>query len=447
MRKYTFAIVYLMTSFFCGLLYAQESDTNIVNDLIERADFMLSQNRYQDAIALLDKAVSADPKNAQLNFKKANTYSALGQFDKAIEELKETVKKDDSFYDAYGTIGDLYAQSKKIDEAVKYYHHAFESAKDTDTKYLYKLKVLAMLDQAQKTRKMYTHIEDVKKIMEEESFEMKYYEAMYWNELGEYEKALNLMSSIMTDISPVSGTDIYYYQYTYALYHLEKYKEVKTILTNTAGSAVSPKLSIFTDEFHFNMADAYYRIQDYSSSLSAVDICLHLNGSHTKAAELKKKLIAVQTNKSSVIEAYKKNLDKVQSLKEKSQKVLSLAKLCFESEDYNTAMMYIDEYQDILPDNARDIKTVFLRGVCEMKTNEIGRSLQQMDKVIHNPKFSKQMKVMFNLVLGIAYKNVGDYRKAEGYLKDAYAGPFRDVVKYEFELVRKLEEAEDTGAN
>ncbi|MEH0155288.1 tetratricopeptide repeat protein [Limibacter armeniacum] len=444
MRGYIAKI--LIFFFFLSSANAFGQEVDKVKEFIEKADFLLENNRFEDAMAMLDNAILVDPSNATLNYKKATIFHSHAKFDAAIEELKKAVEKDNNYTDAFDQLGDLYAQSQDSYQSVQYYDKAYKTTKDKEQKYLFKLKILDVLDQTRNIREMYQHIEDAKSQVGNK-FDLSYYEAMYRNEVEEFDTALSLMESIIKDIKPVSGTEIYYQQYTYALYKLRKFDKVKEVLELTASSSVAPTLESFTANYHFSMAEAYFQIMDYSRTSEVLEIALSLDPALTKAFELKKQLLALKADKTKVIEAYKNALAAEKDPEHRSKRLLELAKLNFDMSNFSGAISYIEEYQNLRPANARDIKTVFMRGSAEMQSHIMGKALEQMSKIIHNPKFSPQMKVTFNLVLGMAYKNNGEFDKAEAHLKDAYAGPFRDVVKYEFEEVRKQRHAKESGNN
>ncbi|HSE21312.1 MAG TPA: tetratricopeptide repeat protein [Pyrinomonadaceae bacterium] len=83
------------------------------------------------------KAVELDPKNSDFHGRLCVNYSEWDKFDKAVECYKEAVKKDANHV-YYMSLGDVYQNQGKLDEAIAAYQKSLEK-KPTFTFSLYKL--------------------------------------------------------------------------------------------------------------------------------------------------------------------------------------------------------------------------------------------------------------------------------------------------------------------
>lgn len=435
----------IILSLFCSLFLATElkAQEDAAKAHLETADFLLANSRYSEALEELDKAIQANPSDGSVYFKKANTLLAITKFNDAILTLEACVKSDPSFYRAYEMLGDLYSQKKKPSEAVKYYDLAFQKDENIDQKYLYKLKILDILDQANRHRFSKQHIDDLRKLNLVESFDLDYYEAMYWNEMDNPEKAEELMAKIIVDIEPLSGNERYYYQYIWALFNQGKYSEASQWMDKITTSEAEVMFTIFTEEYYFSLAQTYFQVMDYPMSQKMIDVTLGINSSYIEAFDLQKQLAAIHTDKTKVIAAQDRALMAEKDVKKRSTKLLELATLNYQAEDYATAYIHLEEFQEALPQNERNINVIFIKTMCEKNLGEVGGSTEKLKKVIHNPSIAPPVKAKYNFAIALAYKASGNYKAAEKYLKAAYGGSYKNAVRFEFSEIQKFKDLKE----
>lgn len=435
----------IILSLFCLILFCPEikAQEDVAKTHLETADFLLANNRYTQALDELDKAIQANPSNGSVYFKKANTLLAITKFSDAIKTLEACVDADKDFFRAYEMLGDLYSQKKKPSKAVYYYDLAFQNDNSLEQQYLYKLKILDILDQANRHRFSKKHIDDLRKLNLAESFDLDYYESMYWNEMDQPEKAEDLMNNIIGDIEPLSGNERYYYQYIWSLFGQGKYGESSQWMDKITTSEAEAMFTIFKEEYYFSLAETYFQVMDYTKSQEMIDITLGINSSYIEAFDLQKQLAAIHTDKTKVISAQDRALMAEKNVKKRSAKLLDLATLNYQAEDFATAYIHLEEFQNALPQNERNINVIFIKTMCEKNLGEAGGSTQKLKKVIHNPNIAPPIKAKYNFAIAMVYKEVGDYQNAENYLKAAYGGSFKSSVRYEFSEIQKLKDLKE----
>ncbi|NLR91029.1 MULTISPECIES: tetratricopeptide repeat protein [Flammeovirga] len=430
----------------CSLLVVSPAFSQSAADYLEKADFLLANNRYNEALDMLDQAINASPNDGSIYFKKANTYLAVTKFGDAIQTLEACVKADPGFFRAYEMLGDLYSQRKQPIKAVEFYDLAYQKDGAIEQKYLYKLKILDILDQANRHRFSKKHIDDVRKLNLTESFDLDYYESMYWNEMGHPEKAEELMANIIGDIEPLSGNERYYYQYVWALFEQAKYAEAKEWMDKITTSEAESMFMIFQEDYYFNLAQTYFTVMDYEKSQHMIDVTLGINSSYIEAFDLQKQLAAIRTDKTKVIAAQDRALMAEKDVKKRSAKLLDLATLNYQAMDYATAYIHMEEFQKALPQNERNINVIFMKTMCEKNLSEIGVATEKLKKVIHNPTINPPTKAKYNFAIALVYKEIGDYKTSESFLKAAYGGSFKNAVRYEFADIQKLKDIKELEA-
>ena len=78
------------------------------------AEKAVKANDYRGAIALLDKVVKTDPKNASAFNYLGYSHRKLGDFDRALGHYQQALKLDPDYRGAHEYLGELYLQMKDL---------------------------------------------------------------------------------------------------------------------------------------------------------------------------------------------------------------------------------------------------------------------------------------------------------------------------------------------
>jgi tetratricopeptide (TPR) repeat protein len=103
----------------------------------EQANLLYMQGRekeldgkYEDAAALMEQAVKADPENPFINHQLSEIYLHLSNFDRAEALGRKAVDKDPKNIEYRATLGGIYASEKKYNEAKEQYNKILEIEPD-----------------------------------------------------------------------------------------------------------------------------------------------------------------------------------------------------------------------------------------------------------------------------------------------------------------------------
>jgi len=80
--------------------------------------YLAAQGRKQDSITEIKLAREIDPRSLIINANIAWCYYLAGDYDKAVESAKETLRLDPSFGVAYGYLGQAYLEKGQFMEAI-----------------------------------------------------------------------------------------------------------------------------------------------------------------------------------------------------------------------------------------------------------------------------------------------------------------------------------------
>ncbi len=108
-----------------------------IRKLVDQAEAALSAERYEEALAFYQQAISAKPDDAFLRSAMAATYQLLGKHAEAIAQYEEVLKLRSDDVDAVVAIGDIYALSLADNmSALYWYSKAMKGTSDPNKKKL-----------------------------------------------------------------------------------------------------------------------------------------------------------------------------------------------------------------------------------------------------------------------------------------------------------------------
>ena len=78
----------------------------------------------------MNQAIEIDPENAEAYFWRSRTFIRMGQYDDAIEDLKEVVELNPRYSPAYDNLGWLFMRRNKYDQSLVYLNKSIELKPD-----------------------------------------------------------------------------------------------------------------------------------------------------------------------------------------------------------------------------------------------------------------------------------------------------------------------------
>ncbi len=217
---------------------AVELDPENQDAWLKLAEMSIVFNEYRKAIGYIDKAMKIDDMNPKTYFLRGQVMLETGDTIHAIKNFQKTLEVDQDFFDAYYQLGLLYL-GKKNKLAVDYFNNALN------------------IDPA--------------------SIEARYYLAMYYQETGDYEKAISIYEAIL-EKNPDYVFATYNIGYVNLVY-LENYDEAIEFFTKAIEQHPDYIDAIYNRGLSYEMKlDALNSKKDYEK-------VLELNPDYQKAAK------------------------------------------------------------------------------------------------------------------------------------------------------------------
>ncbi|PWJ42284.1 tetratricopeptide repeat protein [Sediminitomix flava] len=430
MRKFLISTLLLLT---IHLSYAQTT----IERFLYLSDSLVAEGGLEQALIMLDQAERQDAKNPEVDYKRAGIYLTKNKKEEAIALFEKSLTKDPLFSPSYEQLANIYIGEEKNAEAILVYEKALNNFSDPAEKLLFQLQIIELYISEARLQEAFAHVKEVKAIMGE-SFDINYYEARYYNHMGDYDLAEEKMLAIINEIDPSPGNEKFFYELAFAQLHLGKYNEMKQYLKVANTPEFAYNLEMFRPEYYFNMANAYFTIMDYEACEESINKCLGINPKFTQAYELKKKLLGIRANKSTVIEVKTKQLETISEPQRKTAALMDLALMNYKAKEYEMALMHINELLSI-PINIRNVKAYYLKAICEFKYSdeEMGEAYDILTKLIYNPKTPAIQKTRFALIVGRTLNKGKYFKESAEFLRMANIGEFKEIAAYEYEEMLK----------
>ena len=95
-----------------------------IDSLLSEARELRRVNRHEEALALLEEVISADPENADAWWIAGLAQHSLGRLDESLTALRQTLRHAPGFTSGWAQYGVVLGAAGKIEEAKKAFAHA-----------------------------------------------------------------------------------------------------------------------------------------------------------------------------------------------------------------------------------------------------------------------------------------------------------------------------------
>ncbi len=211
-----------------------------------------SMRRYEEAMRLYEQLLQQGRDtlaNVDLFARLANSYSAVGQFDDAVEYYKKSLDKAENI-DRYFELAMTYYQQEEYEKAIENYELVLETDPAYTSIYPY------LGDSYEKLEEYETALDTllIGVTYDKTNSTLYYKTAEIYNILGDYEKAVSYYEEA-NELEPMNLS--HRLAYIQVLFNKGEYKKILKVI------AEAERLDSFDSRFYWAQALAYNEIEEY----------------------------------------------------------------------------------------------------------------------------------------------------------------------------------------
>ncbi len=439
-RLFSTALVFGMTSL---AVYAQEG-TGL--SYIVTAEGFKTAGNLAGAIAEYDKAIKAEPTNAEYVFRKGKTYMMLKDQDNAIMCFEKTVQLKKEYVDGHKALALLYQKKNKLPEAAKQYDEAFKYEPDNAKKADYKIHIIKIMAKMKKFNESGNHINDAKQVAPD-NLDVLYFDSRFNNTTGKYEaaktSALKATSSSNLKMDDPKVYAKYFFELGLAYYKLEKYDDANMAFTKANYGPYKRFILEMSPQYFQTLANSYFKVFELDESKNLLETALKMKKDFSAAHELLTKIALSKTDKAAVIKAKQMGIESERDPVKRAQLFSELAEMLFEAGKFPDAAIAADEVIKINPNN---YNSMFIKGLALSRQNKNPEAIDLLSNTLKYPGLDQETKAQLNFALGLCYGKAGNSKLADTSFKKAVYGSFKYAAMAELsKLGETVQEAVPTG--
>lgn len=400
--------------------YAQDGIQYIVT-----AEGLKGAGNFAGAIAEYDKAIKAEPNNAEYVFRKGKTYMVMKDQDNAILCFEKTVQLKKEYVDGHKALGLLYKKKNKLAEAIKQFDEAFKYEPDAAKKAEYKLNIIKTLAQMKKFNEAGNHINDAKQVAPD-NLDVLYFDARFNNTTGKYEAAKTSATKATT--SPLLKMDDpkvyakYFFELGLACYKLEKYDDANAAFAKANYGPYKRFILEMSPQYFQTLANSYFKVFEMDESKDLLETALKMKKDFPSAHELLTKIALSKTDKTAVIKAKQMGIESERDPVKRSQLFAELSEMLFEGGKFADASIAAEEVIKINPNN---YNSMFIKALSMSRQNKNPEAIELLNNTLKYPGLDQETKAQLNFALGLVYGKAGNSKLADTSFKKAVYGSFK----------------------
>jgi tetratricopeptide (TPR) repeat protein len=450
---FAFCVLLCLSS---GLSFAQSGIDEYV-----KAEGLLKQKKYKEAVTEYDNAILKDAKNYKFHFHKGKCLLMLKDEEQAVKSFQKTVdllttagtsaqpEMQKDLVEANSRLAKLFEKQKKVDEAVKAYDNAFKFETTPANKMRHKSSILRLLKANNRLSEAANHINDAKQVAPDD-LNVLYYEAKFCNEpaVANFAGAKAAMEKAITKLPSQEPKDVakYYFEYGYALTQLGEHEKAQNeVLPKAKWGPYANKVLKLTPEYFHSIATSYYKIYELDKAKTLVEQALKIKKSFPRAHDLMVKIATGQTDRAAVIDHFKTSIETERDPTRRAYRFSELAEMELENRRYDDAIKSAEECLKASPKN---YAVLFIKAVAQHKLNQTDASLKTINDIMQIEGIDPESKAQYFFAQGVFYDKLGKKKEAADAFKNANYGSFKYAAKEELDRLTnsKEEDVDPTDA-
>ncbi len=417
------------------------------NDFAERS----KGKRTDVLLEEYDKIVRENPNDFEAMYGKASCEFILKRPKSALYSLHQTIRVEPTYAPAYALMGKILKATNKVDSALICYELASQYEQDNSKKVEYKGYIIMKLIKEKKMTEAYSKIKEIYTVAPTNK-NVAFFYAKMSNQFNQYEDAKNSMQKIESDLAmmDIRESAKYYYEYGYALYHLQQFDASKIILQKIHFGPYKRSVDKLTAPYFYHLGSLYAKFHEDGTAITHLDQALLVDKDYTKAHLLKAQLSKRGQDVNETVEHMKNAIKNQPDPLKKLMLFDKLAEVQLDAGDYEGSLATLNQALKLkLGKTASsreriDPDTWFLMCLAQYKLGNNQEAIKSIDEFLDR-KIPSPSSIIgsFHFLKGMAAKNISDYRVARESFKLAVKTPLRDVAEIEIKALKQMKKMED----
>ncbi len=259
---------------------ALQLDPTLTTAQLKLANAYIAQEEYTKAIGECEQIIAtqgtAPSQNAEAYYLAGVSYLGLGNYQKALNQLQEALKRDPDAAESYVAIGNLYRQQKQFDSAMRYYQMAIGRNSNTASAHQGLASVYALTGNTAQAIAEYNQVITLNPNAASPYNDLAWYYATQGTNL---DTALEIAKKAVTmePQSPIFRDTLGWVYYKKGMYR----EAITELTTATMGTPKNPFI-------HYHLGMAYYANKEVNNAKQALQASLNISADFPNAAEAKK---------------------------------------------------------------------------------------------------------------------------------------------------------------
>lgn len=401
---------------FWGFLFGTQAQDAI--DVYVEATNLVNKKEFDKALQKFDDAIRLDGTNHKFYHEKAKLQFRLKRPDDAVKTMKKAIETREDHLESHEFLARYYNYAKKYEEAIIYYDNSFKYAESKEDKVKFKIKIVEILDKKlNQLEKAGNHINDLKQVAPENAKTL-YYEAKYYNEIGDFQKAKEAAlkaTNIVTNENMAMKTAVHF-ELGKAYYELGNYDKMEEVF-KVAGAADKYKKEIrrMTPQYFYMLALSHYKVYELKEAEALINKTLKMRPDYSRAHELQIKIANTKIETSLVIQHQKNAIEAESNLVKRAEKYAELSELELQSGRYEDAIKSANACLEVEPKN---YAVTFFKGVAQYKVGKVQEAITTLTELIAYRGIDPITKAQYNFALGLFHETLAEEASDAGTKKN-----------------------------
>ncbi len=392
------ALTFLWSTLGLFQLFAQEP-----LELYVQAKEFITKGQLNEALKKFDDAIRLDASNYKFYHDKARLQFKMKQSEQAVETMKKAIEHRADHLESHEVLARYYNFTKQYDEAIIYFDNAFKYAESKEDKFKFKLEIIRLLDeQLHQLEKGGNHINDLKQIAPNDPTAL-YYEAKYYNVIGDYGKARDaaIKSTGLVGSKSPDEQAAHYFELGKAYYMLEDYQKMDEAFAKARNKDFMRDIQMMSPQYFFMLAMSYHKVYEVEESERLVSKTLKMRPDYSRAHELQVKIADSKIEKSLVIQHQKNAIEAETNLVKRAEKYADLSEIELQGGRYEDAIKSADACLQVEPKN---YAVTFFKAVAQSKLGKHTEAITTLTELIAYKGIDAETKAQYNFALGLFHE-------------------------------------------